>query len=137
RRGGREPRRETERRKAGGKFEQTHISLPLNAAAIGVAASFARLAGGSVPLEGGPLLCYERFIGAFIVPGLHADRLRLRLGLDGVVDRHAPFLMNAALGHCMREGRAVSERARGVLRLLKQGFRLDQTVGEAPALGLG
>ena len=44
----------------------------------------------------------EGFVGAGEVPGLHAERLRLRLRLDRRVDVHAPFLMQAALRHRVR-----------------------------------
>src|SRR5579864_5956501 len=44
----------------------------------------------SVALEHRPALVHERLVGALVILRLHADRLRLRLGLDGVVDAHAP-----------------------------------------------
>ena len=41
----------------------------------------------------------------------------IALGLDGIVDAHAPFLMNATLGHGMTEGRAVGQSAGKRLRI--------------------
>src|SRR5262249_49732415 len=40
----------------------------------------------------------EGLVGAGEIPGLHADGLGLRLGLDRLVEPHAPFLVQAALG---------------------------------------
>ena len=62
--------------------------------------------GSSVSLENRRGLGDEGLVGAREVTGLHADRLRLRLGLDGLVDAHRPLLVEQRLGHHMREGRA-------------------------------
>ncbi len=61
----------------------------------------------SVALESRTLLGDEGAIGAAVVTCLHTDGLGLRLRLDRVIDAHAPFLMDAALGHRVREGRTV------------------------------
>src|SRR5208282_6121401 len=71
----------------------------------------------SVSPERGPLLVHEAQIGALVVLGLHADGLRLRLGLDGVIDAHVPFLVDALLGHGVSKGRPVGERLRRRLRV--------------------
>src|SRR5947209_8786430 len=89
----------------------------------------------SVALEYGLGLLEEGLVSALVILGLHADRLRLRFGLDGVVDAHAPFVMDAALGHGVREGRAVGERLRQCLCFGEQRVRLAQLVVESPALG--
>src|SRR5262249_1840131 len=71
----------------------------------------------SVACKVGFFLAHERLVGALVVLGLHADRLRLRLGLDRIVDAHAPFLVDAALGHGVREGRTGGERFCHALRI--------------------
>src|SRR3989304_3671597 len=64
----------------------------------------------SIAFENGLLLGHECLISALVILRLHADRLRLGFGFDRVVDAHAPFLVNAALGHAMRERRACRDR---------------------------
>jgi hypothetical protein len=49
--------------------------------------------------------------------GEHADRLRLRLGFDRLLDGHRPFLVQHGLGDAVGEGRAVGELAGQRLRL--------------------
>src|SRR5207248_4504509 len=71
---------------------------------------------GSIPLETRLGLAYESFIGALVVVGLHADGLRLRFRLNGLVNPHAPFLMNAALGHGVSECRPFRQLFRHGLR---------------------
>src|SRR5678815_6032192 len=51
-----------------------------------------------VALEAGLLLRGEGLVGAREVLGLHADRLRLGLGLERLLDREVPLLMQAFLG---------------------------------------
>src|SRR5512134_872055 len=65
-----------------------------------------------VALELRLLLGDERVVGALEVLGLHADRLRLGLGLERLLDRLVPFLVQALLGHGMRERRAVGQTLR-------------------------
>src|SRR5262245_33253598 len=47
--------------------------------------------------------------GAGKIFGLHAERLRDRLGLDRGLDRHRPFYIEHALGHGIAEGRTVRQ----------------------------
>src|SRR5664279_2201777 len=91
----------------------------------------------SVSLEHRLLLGDEGLIGALVVLGLHADRLRLRLGFDRLVDAHVPFLMQALLGHRIGEGRAVRQGLGQCLRVGEHALRLAQLIVEAPALGFG
>jgi hypothetical protein len=63
------------------------------------------------PSKTGCSLRREGAVGALEVLGLHADRLRLRLGLDRA-SIHAPFLVEHLLGHRVREGRPVGKRRR-------------------------
>ena len=51
----------------------------------------------------------ERVVRAPEVQRLHADRLRLRLGLDALAEAGAPLLPQHRLGHRVAEGRAVRE----------------------------
>ena len=44
-------------------------------------------------------LGYKGFKGTGEIFGLHADRLGLGLGLDGLVQTHVPFLIEHRLGH--------------------------------------
>src|SRR5689334_23814165 len=46
----------------------------------------------SVALETRRRLGHERLVGAAEIARLHADGLSLRLGLDGLIDAHRPFL---------------------------------------------
>src|SRR5271165_1240775 len=91
---------------------------------------------GSVTLEVWFLFSHERLIGPFIVLRLHADCLRLRFCLDGLVDAHAPFLMDASLGHGMREGRTICKHFGQGLRLGQDRLRFAEPVVETPPLGL-
>ena len=77
----------------------------------------------------------ERLIGPFVVLGLHTDGLRLRFRFDGLLDAHAPFLVDAALVHGMRECGFVGKRFSQCLRLRQHGIRLAEPVVEAPSLG--
>ena len=63
----------------------------------------------SIPLK--YRLCFgdEGAIRPTVIPGLHADRLRLRLRLDGGIDVERPFPVQASLGHGVAECRAVGE----------------------------
>ena len=63
-----------------------------------------------LPSNVGVSLRGERLVRAAEVLGLHADRLRLRLGLDLGVEIHRPRLVQQRLGHRVREGRTVGER---------------------------
>jgi MFS family permease len=78
----------------------------------------------------------EGAIGAAVIARLHADRLRLRLGLDRLIDGHVPFLMQAHLSHGVGEGRPGCKLGGKRDRVRQHGFRLDQPVEEAPALAL-
>src|SRR5215469_3053139 len=60
--------------------------------------------------EARALFVHEGEISPLIVLGLHADRLRLRLSLDRIVDAHAPFLMNTFLGHRIGKAWPIGER---------------------------
>ena len=82
------------------------------------------------------LLRDEGLVGAREIAGQHAERLRLRLGLDRLVDRHRPLLVQHRLGDAVGEGRARSELARQRLRIGEQRLGCAQPVEEAPALGL-
>src|SRR5665647_3543089 len=67
-----------------------------DATAITAVASFVLKQRGrrhSVALEHRLALGDEGLVGPLVVLGLHADRLRLRLGFDRLVDAHVPFLM--------------------------------------------
>ena len=63
----------------------------------------------SISRKAWQFLRHECVIGALEIPGLHADRLCLCLGFDGLLDRHRPFLVEHGLGHHVREGRSVRE----------------------------
>ena len=59
---------------------------------------------------------------------LHADRLRLRLRLDRLVDAHVPFLVQHRLGHRVRERRPRRQLARrAVSRLGEQSSAASTT----------
>src|SRR6266851_1478956 len=75
------------------------------------AAVFATLCiSSSIAVKGRLCLCNECLIRAFKILALHTDGLRLRLGFDGLVEAHVPFLVDAAFGHGMREGRTIGKR---------------------------
>src|SRR5271165_6675317 len=95
-----------------------------------------RLAAVSIALKYRLFLPDEGLVSPLVVLGLHADRLRLGLRFDRVVDAHAPFLVNAAFGHRTGEGRTVGEGTGKRLRVSEQSFQLAELVVEAPALGL-
>src|SRR5215467_14620035 len=59
-----------------------------------------------VALERRFLLGYKGAVGALEILALHADRLRLRFGLDGLVEAHRPFMSELRLGDAVGEGRA-------------------------------
>ena len=64
--------------------------------------------------------------------GLHAQRLRHRLGLDRGLDRHRPFHLQHALGHGVGEGRPVGEdRARASVASASTVSGLREPVEEA------
>src|ERR1700730_12947285 len=71
----------------------------------------------SVALESRFFFSDKGLIRPFKVPRLHADRLRQRFRFDGLVDAHAPFLLDASLGRGMRECGPVRKRLRQCLRL--------------------
>ena len=74
----------------------------------------------------------ERAIGALKIVGLHADRLCLRLGLDGLVEAHRPFGNELRLGDAVGESRARRNPARQGQRFLLQRVGGDQPVVKAP-----
>ena len=84
-------------------------------------------------LEHRLLLRDEGLVGAVEVLRLHADRLRLRLGLDRLVDAHVPFLVQHASWSCRgrRSGRRRARRAQSHGRR-QQRLRRDEAVEEAP-----
>ena len=91
----------------------------------------------SIALETGLALGGEGLEGAAEILGRHADRLRLRLGFDDLVEAHRPFLMQHRLGHAVGEPRAVGERARAARRPRSAVAPARmQRVEEAPALAL-
>jgi hypothetical protein len=57
----------------------------------------------------------------------HADRLGLRFGLDGAIERHAVLVFDHPLGHGVRERGAVGELFR-----VGQSFAERLTVGHDP-----
>src|ERR1700732_5312213 len=71
-----------------------------------------------------------------IIFGLHADGLSLGLEFDGLVDSHAPLLMNGPLGHSVGECWSVCQRLSHTLCLGDDHVRLTKLVVEAPPLGL-
>ena len=82
------------------------------------------------------LLGHKRVVGALEVLGLHADGLRLRLGLDRLVERHRPFLIEHGLGHHVREGRSLGESLGQCDGLALQHIGGHDAVEESPALAL-
>ncbi len=86
----------------------------------------------SVALEHRLLLGDESLVGAREILRLHADRLGLRLGLDGLFETHAPFLVEHGLGHHVCERRPRRDAA-GIIE--RFGFELiggHDAVEEAP-----
>ena len=65
--------------------------------------------------------------------GLHADRLRLRFGLDRFIDAHVPLLVQLRLGHAVREGRAGGQALGQPQRFGRQRVGCHQAVEKAPA----
>src|SRR4051812_43252115 len=90
----------------------------------------------SIAFEDRPPLRDEGLVGAREVAGQHAQRLGLRLGLDRLLERHGPLLMQHRLGDAVREGRAGREIACERLRRGQQLAWFAEPVEEAPALGL-
>src|SRR5918996_6623475 len=64
----------------------------------------------SVPFESWLGLRRKGLEGAAEVAARHADRLRLRFGLDQLVQPHGPFLIQHGLGNAVGEPRPVGER---------------------------
>src|ERR1700728_1268542 len=75
-------------------------------------------------------------VGTGEVVGLHAERLRLRLGFDGIVDRYRPFLLQALLGHGVREGWTIGKPCGHLPGMREYFVRADGRVVEAEALRL-
>ncbi len=78
----------------------------------------------------------ERFESAAEILALHADGLRLRFGLQRLLDAHIPLLIEHVLGHAVRERRPRHQTARQARRLRQQLIGRDQLIEEAPALAL-
>src|SRR5688572_2340141 len=90
------------------------------------------VSGISIALEARFFLLHERFVRPLEVAGLHADRLRLAFGLERLLDRLAPFLVQALLRHRMRERRSVGQAACHLLRARKHALGRNQIVEIAP-----
>jgi hypothetical protein len=60
----------------------------------------------------------------------------LSLSLDGVIDAHVPFLVNAFLCHGMGKGRSAGEQLRRCLCIREHSLRLAQLIVEAPTFRL-
>lgn len=82
----------------------------------------------SIAFEQGLLFCDERMIGAREVLRLHADRLSLCFGFEGLIQAHVPLLVQLRLGDSVREGRPFDDAARQIDRFALQCIRIDQPV---------
>src|SRR5882672_10128455 len=90
----------------------------------------------SIALEDRLLFGDEGLIGAPEILRLHADRLRLRLHFDRLVETCRPFLMQYFLGHAVGERRARGELLRGIERGLQHLVGLGETIEETPGEAL-
>ena len=81
----------------------------LAGADMGACALLPRLIGQGRASEHRCLLGCKGLKGALEVLCLHADGLRLRFGLQSLVQRHGPFLMQHGLGHTVRKRRATGQ----------------------------
>src|SRR5262245_39707687 len=76
--------------------------------------------------------CDESLVGASEIASLHANRLRLRLRFNRLLERHGPFLAEHCLGHHVRKGRALRDFLRKSERFFLKLVGRDQPVEEAP-----
>src|SRR6266542_3724283 len=80
-------------------------------------------------------LLQERSVRSLELLRHHALRLHLRFVVERFVDLHRPFLMQTALGDCVRQGRAVRERLRHLECVGEYSIRCADLVVKPPALG--
>src|ERR1700747_1220412 len=87
-----------------------------------------------IPLKYRFLFGDKGAIGALEILGLHADRLRLRFGLDELIETHRPFLNELRLGDAVGESRARRNPPRQRQGLVFERLGVDKFVEEAPLL---